>query len=127
MQSFVQFLNEGYPRGTGGAKKSSSNALRTSNNPVAAGVNHSDPTLDGVRTVLLDIFWPMANGDKQKETIINQCVTTFVHAMDKKLRIDEDIIIKLANAAGISQEKATEILSKNLDKYYNSFQNIFGA
>ena len=90
------------------------------------GVNHADPTLDGLRTALLDIFWPKANGDKKLETVINQCVTTFVHAMDKKLRIDEHIIIKLAKAVNMEQAKVTKILSETLDKYYNQFQNIYG-
>lgn len=126
MLSFVEFLSEGYSKGAGGAKKSSSHALRTSDNPVAAGVNHSDPTLEGVRTKLLDIFWPKADGDKKKETTINQCVTTFVHAMDKKLRIDEDIIKMLADACGMQQAEVTELLSKNLDKYFNQFQNMYG-
>jgi len=126
MKSFVEFLTEGYAGGAGNAKDSSSHALRTSDNPVAMGVNHSDPTLDGLRTALLDIFWPKANGDKKLETIINQCVTTFVHAMDKKLRIDEHIIIKLAKAVNMEQAKVTKILSETLDKYYNQFQNIYG-
>jgi len=126
MKSFVEFLKEGYAAGAGNAKNSSSLALRTSDNPVSMGVNHADPTLDGLRTALLDIFWPKANGDKKLETVINQCVTTFVHAMDKKLRIDEHIIIKLAKAVNMEQAKVTKILSETLDKYYNQFQNIYG-
>jgi len=127
MQSFIEFITEGYARGAGNAKGSKSLALQTSDNPTATGMNHSDPTLDGLRSVLLDIFWPKANGDKKKETIINQCVTTFVHAMDKKLRIDEDIIIRLAEMVGMTQDEVTKILNTNLDKYYNSFKNIYGG
>jgi hypothetical protein len=126
MKSFKEFLNEGYARGAGNAKSSKSHDLPMTNNPVASGVNHADPTLDGLRSHLLDIFWPKAEGDKQLETLINQCVTTFVHAMDKKLRIDEDIIKKLADAVGMGQEAVTKILSEELDKYYGKFQNIYG-
>lgn len=126
MLSFVEFLSEGYASGAGNAKSSKSHSLRTSNNPVAAGVNHADPTLEGVRTKLLDIFWPKADGDKKRETTINQCVTTFVHAMDKKLRIDEDIIKMLADACGMEQAEVTDLLSKNLDKYFGQFQNMYG-
>lgn len=127
MQSFIEFITEGYARGAGSAKSSKTHPLRTSDNPVSLGINHSDPTLDGLRTALLDIFWPKANGNKQNETLINQCVTTFVHAMDKKLRIDEEIIIKLANLVQMTQEEVTKILSETLDKYYGKFQNIYGS
>ena len=126
MKSFIEFLNEGYAKGAGNIKSSKSHQLPMTNNPVAAGVNHSDPTLDGLRTVLLDIFWPKANGDKKKETKINQCVTTFVVALDKKLRIDEEIIDLLALNSGMSKEKVTDILSKEVNKYYSKFVNIFG-
>jgi hypothetical protein len=46
--------------------------------------------------------------------------------MDKKLRIDEDIIILLAKCVGMSQDEVTKILSEELDKYYGQFQNIYG-
>lgn len=126
MLSFKEFLSEGYATGAGNAKDSSSNTLPMSDNPVAAGKNHADPTIEAVRSHLLDIFWPKAEGDKKRETIINQCVTTFVHAMDKKLRIDEDIIKMLADASGMSQSEATDLLSKNMDKYFSQFQNMYG-
>ena len=126
MLSFKEFLSEAYATGAGNAKDSSSNTLPMTNNPVASGINHADPTIEAIRTRLLEIFWPKAEGDKKKETLINQCVTTFVHAMDKKLRIDEDIIKMLADASGISQSEATELLSKNMDKYFNQFQNMYG-
>ena len=126
MISFKEFLFEGYPKGAGGAKSSRSNALRTSDNPVSMGVNHADATLDGLRSHLLDIFWPKAEGDKKKETTINQCITTFVHAMDKKLRIDEEIMKKLADNVGMEQSEVTKILSKELDKYYGQSNNIYG-
>jgi len=126
MITFKEFLFEGYPKGAGGAKSSRSNSLRTSDNPVSLGINHADPTLDGLRSHLLDIFWPKAEGDKKKETLINQCISTFVHAMDKKLRIDEEIIKKLSDCVGMPQEKVTKILSEELDKYYGQSTNIYG-
>jgi hypothetical protein len=126
MQSFLEFLSEGYAAGAGNMKDSSSHSLRTTNNPVSMGKNHSDPTLDGMRSVLLDIFWPKAKGDKAKETKINQCITTYVHALDRKLRIDEDIIIMLAELVGMDQGEVTKILSEETDKYYSKFQNMIG-
>ena len=95
-------------------------------NPLTIGMNHADPTIDGLRHHLLDIFWPKAKGDKKLETKINQCISTFAHAMDKKLRIDEDIIALLAKCVGMSQDEVTKILSEELDKYYGQFQNIYG-
>ncbi len=124
MKSFNEFLNEA--KGAGNAKNSKSLDLPMGANPVAAGVNHADPTTDGLRNHLLDIFWPKANGDKKLETKINQCVTTFAHAMEKKLRIDEEIIILLANCVNMSKEEVTKILTEELDKYYSQFQNLFG-
>jgi hypothetical protein len=126
MKTFLEFLFEGYAKGAGSAKSSKSHSIRTSDRPTAAGINHADSTLDGLRSHLLDIFWPKANGDKEKEVTINQCITTFVHAMDKKLRIDEDIIQRLAKCVDMPQEKVTQILGKELDKYYSQFQNLYG-
>jgi hypothetical protein len=126
MQSFLEFINEGYAKGAGNIKNSKSHQLPMTNNPVAAGVNHADPTLEGLRTVLLDIFWPKAKGDKSKETKINQCVTTFVMAMDKKLRIDEEIVDMLADHANMSKDEVTKILSDEVNKYYSKSLNIYG-
>lgn len=124
MKSFYEFLNEA--KGAGNIKNSKSLNLPLGNNVVAATTNHSDPTVEGLRTHLLDIFWPKANGNKKLETTINSCVTTFVHAMSKKLRIDEDIIILLAKSTNMSQDEVTKILSEEMDKYYGQFQNIIG-
>ena len=126
MQSFLEFIYERYAKGAGNIKTSKSHQLPMTNNPVAAGGNHADSTLEGLRTVLLNIFWPKANGDKAKETRINQCITTFVVAMDKKLRIDEEIIDMLASNADMSTEKVTKILSDEVNKYYSKSLNIFG-
>lgn len=124
MKSFYEFLNEA--KGAGNIKNSKSLNLPLGNNVAAATTNHSDPTVEGLRTHLLDIFWPKANGNKKLETTINSCVTTFVHAMSKKLRIDEDIIILLAKSTNMSQDEVTKILSEEMDKYYGQFQNIIG-
>ena len=124
MKSFYEFLNEA--KGAGNIKNSKSLNLPLGNNVVAATTNHSDPTVEGLCTHLLDIFWPKANGNKKLETTINSCVTTFVHAMSKKLRIDEDIIILLAKSTNMSQDEVTKILSEEMDKYYGQFQNIIG-
>jgi len=126
MITFKEFLIEGYARGAGNAKSSKSHTLMMGENPIAAGKNFSDPTIDGLREKLLDIFWPKANGDKKLEVAINQCITTFVHAMDKKLRIDAEIIEKLANAVQMDAKKVADILSETMDKYYGSFTNIYG-
>lgn len=126
MITFKEFLIEGYARGAGNAKKSKSHTLMTGENPVYSTKNFSDPTIDGLRETLLDIFWPKANGDKTLEVTINQCITTFVHAMDKKLRIDAEIIEKLANAVQMDHAKVADILGKTLDKYYGSATNIYG-
>lgn len=124
MKSFVEFLTEA--KGAGNIKNSKTLEMPLGDNPLTVGMNHADPTIDGLRTHLLDIFWPKAKGDKKLETKINQCITTFAHAMDKKLRIDEDIIILLAKCVNMSQEEVTKILSEELDKYYGQFQNIYG-
>lgn len=127
MQSFIEFISEGYARGAGGPKNSKSLMLPTSKNPVAAGFNHADTTAEGLRITLLDIFWPKAEGDKQKETKINQYITTFVTAMSKKLRIDEDIIDGLAQMVKMKSDKVAKILQDELNKYYNSSTNIYGG
>lgn len=125
MKTFLDFLTES--KGAGNAKGSKSLPINLGNNPVAGGTNHSDPTTDGLRNHLLDIFWPKANGNKKIETQINQCITTFAHAMHKKLRIDEDIIILLAKCVGLTHEETTKILETELNKYFNQFQNIYGV
>lgn len=127
MQSFIEFISEGYAKGAGGPKNSKSLILPTSNNPVAAGFNHADTTAEGLRILLLDIFWPKANGDKKKETRINQYITTFVAAMGKKLRIDEDIIDGLAAEVKMKSEDVVKILQDELNKYYSSSTNIYGG
>jgi hypothetical protein len=88
-------------------------------------MNWADETMEGLRRHLLDKY--MSKGkDKESEEKINKCITTYVYALDKKLKIDSDIVDMLADAVGKSSEDIAKELSKETVGYYDKFQNVIG-
>jgi hypothetical protein len=88
-------------------------------------LNFADETIEGLRRQLLDDYMPKAK-DKESEEAINSCVTTYIHTLDKRLKIDEDIIKKLANLIGKSHEEMSAELDKKTREYYDKEKNVIG-
>jgi hypothetical protein len=49
-----------------------------------------------------------------------------MYALDKKLKIDSDIVDMLADVVGKSSEDIAKELSKETVGYYDKFQNVIG-
>jgi hypothetical protein len=49
---------------------------------------------------------------------MNKCISTYVYALDKKLRISSDIVDMLAKAAGESNDETMKTLTKETEKFY---------
>lgn len=122
MKSYVEFISEG--------KKGLTNAgtiMRTDNaHLVKASINFADESLETLRRKLLDKFYTSAEDDTTKDAI-NKCVSTFVYCLDKKLRIDEDIVKLLASKIGKTFEETSKMLSDETNKFYGDTVNYYGA
>jgi hypothetical protein len=121
MKRLLEFLTEG--------KKGPTNAgtVIGNNSPVSASTNLADESLETLRRKLLDKFYKdIEESDKEKREVINKCVSTFVFCLDKKLRIDGDIIMLLCKAVSMDAKDLTKILTDETDKFYGSSNNLFG-
>lgn len=121
MKRLLEFLAEG--------KKGPTNAgtVIGNNSPMSASTNLADESLENLRRTLLDKFYKdIEESDKEKREVINKCVSTFVFCLDKKLRIDGDIIMLLCKAVNMEAKDITKMLTDETDKFYGSSNNLFG-
>ena len=122
IQNYVEFITEG--------KKKLTNAgtiMKTDNIAgTQTAINFSDETLENLRRKLYDIFMKDINSDSSKSEIVNKAVSTYVYALDKKLRIDSDILDRLAQEVGMSNKEVVEIITKETDEFYGRANNIYG-
>lgn len=121
MKRLLEFLAEG--------KKGLTNAgtVIGNNSPMSASTNLADESLETLRRKLLDKFYKdIEESDKEKREVINKCVSTFVFCLDKKLRIDGDIIMLLCKAVSMEAKDITKMLTDETDKFYGSSNNLFG-
>jgi hypothetical protein len=95
--------------------------------PVEPGItlNYADETMEGLRRRLLDDYMPTAKNEEVEKTI-NSCISTYVYSLDKKLKIDEDIIKKLGEAVGKSHEDMSKELADKTREYYDGSKNVIG-
>ena len=121
IKTYVEFIAEG--------KKGLTNAgsIMKTDDLKGAGVsmNFADETLENLRRNLLDKFFEMTE-DEEKRGLINKAISTYVYCLDKKLRIDGDIIDRLANAVDKKNEDITKILTKETDGFYGKQMNHYG-
>lgn len=123
MKTYTEFIAEG--------KKGLTNAgtiMRTDNaHLVKTAINFADETLENLRRKLLDKFFPkFSEDDKEARDTINKCVSTFVYCLDKKLRIDADIIALLAKTLDMETKELSKMLTDETDKFYGSTMNHYG-
>lgn len=111
MLSYIDFITEG-KKGT----EISGRVMTTNSNPHAS-INHSDETVEGLRRRLIDVYFKKSE-DKDVRDTMNKCISTYVYALDKKLRISSDIVDKLAKAAGESSDDTIKTLTKETEKFY---------
>ncbi len=103
--------------------------ISESSEPIAFGqpkisLNFSDDTLVGFRNQLLDKYYGKVSNTENKETV-NKCITTYVYALDKKLKIDEDIIKLMAKTLGMTHSELTKELQKETTDFYDK-PNVIG-
>jgi hypothetical protein len=117
--SYTDFLAEG--------KKGLTNAgsiMKTDNiSNVKVSVNYADETLEPLRRDLYDEFMKKM-GEEQMETI-NKCVSTIVYCLDKKMRIDSDIIELLAKTTNRKIKEVTKTVGEMVNGHYGGF-NQYG-
>lgn len=89
-------------------------------------INYGDESLQNLRIHLLDLFTPMANGNVENEKNINSCISTLIYTLDKKLRIDSEIIDSLAKSVGMTNQEISKKISEEIDMYYGQRYNIYG-
>jgi hypothetical protein len=122
IQKYAEFIAEG--------KKKLTNAgsiMKTDNIAgTQTAINFSDETLENLRRKLYDIFMKDINSDSSKSEIINKAVSTYVYALDKKLRIDSDILDRLAQEVGMTNKEVVDIISNETDEFYGGANNVYG-
>ena len=57
---------------------------------------------------------------------INKCISTYVYALDKKLKIDSEIIETLGKCLGKDHEEMSRELEKLTNKFYDGKKNVIG-
>jgi hypothetical protein len=87
-------------------------------------LNYSDETLEGLRRHFLDKY--LGDLDKEKQETVNKCISTYVYALDKKLKIDGDIVDLLADALGKDSEAMAKELADDTREFYDKKPNIIG-
>ena len=121
MKRLLEFLSEGKKGPTPAGN------VMGNNSSVSASTNLADESLENLRRTLLDKFYKdIKEDDKEKRDVINKCVSTFVFCLDKKLRIDGDIIMLLCKAVDMDAKELTKLLTDETDKFYGSSNNLFG-
>ena len=120
MLSYNDFISEGKK-----ATEISGRVMTTNSNPNAS-INHADDSIEGLRRKLLDVYFEKTN-DKEKRVIINKTISTYVYALDKKLRISSDIIEMLADAVGETVEEVQKTLTKETNSYFGEIENHYGT
>lgn len=120
MLSYNDFITEG-KRGT----EISGRVMTTNSSPQVA-INHSDESFEGFRRHLIDIYFQKSE-DKENRDTMNKCISTYVYALDKKLRISSDIVDMLAKASGQSREDTIKSLKKETHDYFDENPNHYGT
>lgn len=88
-------------------------------------IDFSDETLERLRKYLLDFFFDEIEETDRRETI-NKCISTYVYCLDKKLKIDAEIIDLLAKTAENTSEEISKFLRIKTEEFYNKDTNIYG-
>ena len=118
--TFTQFIAEGKKGPTpAGNVMGTSNVANTQ-----FSVNFADETLEAVRRNLYDLF--IGVGGSKNTDLVNKCVSTIVYCLDKKMRIDADIIQKLADLVEKSIEEVTKMVTDEVNGFYGKQDNLYG-
>lgn len=88
-------------------------------------LNYADETMEGLRRELLDKYMTKAE-NKESQEKINKCISTYVYALDKKLKIDSEIIETLGKCLGKDHEEMSRELEKLTNKFYDGKKNVIG-
>ena len=119
IMTYTDFLIEG--------KKGLTNAgsiMKTDNiSDIKVSVNFTDETLEPLRRSLYDEFMK-GMGDDKIDTI-NKCVSTIVYCLDKKMRIDSDIIDLLAKTTNRKGKAVNKTVGDMVNGHYGGF-NQYG-
>lgn len=123
MKSYSEFIAEG--------KKGLTNAgsiMKTDHVAKAqTSVNFADETLENLRRKMLDKYWAKVDSDDEdKRETINKCISTFVYALDKKLRIDGDIMELMAKTLDMSSKDLNKEITEMTEKHYGESPNHYG-
>ena len=93
----------------------------------AETLNYADETLEPLRRKLLDKYFEEASDlTPEVKKKINKCISTYVYALDKKLKIDEDIVNLLAETVGKDPKDVREELNKLTNEFYDESKNVIG-
>lgn len=123
VMKFSEFLAEG--------KKGLTNAgtiMRSDNkHTIKTAINFADETLETLRRQLLDKYYKDVDSeDEIKRANINKAISTYVYCLDKKLRIDGDIMDLLAKEVGQDKSKLVKDITKMTDDFYGGQMNHYG-
>jgi hypothetical protein len=122
MKSYTEFIAEGK-----GGLTNAGTIMRSDNaHLIRTSINFADETLEGLRRKFLDKFYSdTAEDETEKRNVINKCVSTFVYCLDKKLRIDADIMALLAKTVGMEIKELTKYMTEETEKFYGR-DNLYG-
>lgn len=118
---FDEFVLEGTKGPTNAGTIMRTNSLAN----VQYSVNFADESLEALRRKLIDKYFPSTD-DKKQRHLINRCLSTFVYCLDKKMRIDVEVIETLAKATGQSVKKVTQELEEEANGHYGETPNLYG-
>ena len=111
MLTYSGFLTEGKKR------TEVSGRVMTTNSKPHLSLNHADETIEGLRRRLLDVYFKKTQ-DKEARDTMNKCISTYVYALDKNLKISSDIVDLLAKTAEETSEETIKTLSSETQKFY---------
>ena len=123
MKSYSEFISEG--------KKGPTNAgsiMKTDNvTKVKTSVNFSDETLENLRRKMLDKYWAKFDStETEKRETVNKCISTFIYCLDKKMRIDGDIMDLMAKTLEMSSKDLNKEMTEMTEKHYGESPNLYG-
>ncbi len=124
IKSYTQFISEGIVQKTvDGIRVDGKEVVK--NDKTGAKYDYADASYEGLRKDLLEEFYEKGETGDEKDAI-NKAVSTYVYALSKNLKIDEDIINLLASSVGMSADDVRGKIAKMTEEFYAKAKNYYG-
>jgi hypothetical protein len=124
LKTYNEFVSEGVvQRSIDGFRVDGKEVIK--DDKTGANYDYADASYEGLRKDLLEEFYEKGETADEKDAI-NKAVSTYVYALSKNLKIDEDIINMLASAVGVSPDDARKKIAEMTEEFYAKAKNYYG-